>query len=80
MKGEGAIVFITVFIVFLAVTLGYPEFPPGKILYELLDILETEYLVLGVPANLLVNAIINGVIYGVILWLVFTFGYKRMKS
>ncbi len=76
---KGAIVFLAVFVIFLVATLGYPAIPPGKALYQLLGVPETEYPVLGIPATLLVQAIFNGVIYGVIAWLIFslTMKYKR---
>jgi len=76
---RGAIVFLTVFVIFLVATLGYPAIPPGKALYQLLGVPETEYPVLGIPATLLVQAIFNGVVYGVIAWLIFslTMKYKR---
>jgi len=76
---KGAIVFLTVFVIFLVATLGYPAIPPGKALYQLLGVPETEYPVLGIPATLLVQAIFNGVVYGVIAWLIFslTMKYKR---
>ena len=76
---KGAIVFLAVFVIFLAATLGYPAIPPGKALYQLLGVPETEYPVLGIPATLLVQAIFNGVIYGAIAWLIFslTMKYER---
>ena len=76
---KGAIIFLAVFVIFLAATLGYPAILPGEALYQLLGAPETEYPVLGIPATLLVQAIINGVIYGVIAWLIFslTMKYKR---
>ena len=76
---KGAIVFLAVFVIFLAATLGCSAIPPGKALYQLLGAPETEYPVLGIPATLLVQAIFNGVIYGVIAWLIFslTMKYKR---
>ena len=77
---RGVVVFLIVFIVFLAVTLGYPEFPPGKALYQLLGVPETDYPVLGIPATLLVEAIFNGVVYGVIAWLIFTLVMKKRKG
>jgi len=49
---KGAIVFLAVFVIFLAATLGYPAIPPGKALYQLLGAPETEYPVLGIPATL----------------------------
>ena len=85
MEGEddlmrGAVVFLIVFAVFLVATLGYSEIPPGKALYHLLGAPETDYLVLGVPAALLVEAIINGVIYGVVAWLVFSIVMKSREK
>jgi len=77
---RGAVVFLIVFVVFLVATLGYSEIPPGKALYHLLGIPETDYPVLGVPATLLVEAIFNGVIYGVIAWLVFTIVMKSREK
>jgi len=57
-----------------------PYFPPGKALYGLLGVPETNYPVLGIPATLLVEAIFNGVIYGIIAWLIFTFAYSGRKA
>jgi len=74
---KGAIVFLVVFIVLLLVTLGFPYIPPGKGLYGLLGVPETDYPVLGIPATLLVEAVFNGVIYGIIAWLIFTLAYSR---
>jgi hypothetical protein len=73
-KGEGAIVFLVVFFVVLLVTLSSPSTPPGKQLYDLLNVAETDYPVLGIPATNLVCALLNGVVYGVVAWLIFTFG------
>jgi len=77
---RGAIVFLTVFIIFLVATLGYPAIPPGKALYQLLGVPETEYPVLGIPATLLVQAIFNGVVYGVIAWLIFSLAMKYKRK
>jgi len=77
---RGALVFLIVFAVFLVATLGYSEILPGKALYHLLGVPETDYLVLGVPATLLVEAIFNGVIYGVIAWLVFSIVMKSREK
>lgn len=79
MKGAGALVFLIVFIVFLAATLAYPDIPPGKALYGLLGVSETEYPVLGIGTTLLVEAVFNGVVYGVIIWLVFTIASRMAK-
>jgi len=77
---RGAIVFLIVFIMFLAVTLTYSDMPPGKALYQLLGVPEVEYPVLNIPATLLVEAILNGVVYGVIAWLIFTLVIKYKKK
>lgn len=76
---KGAIVFLAVFIVFLAATLANPALPPGRALYGLLGVPETDYPVLGVPATLLVQAVFNGVVYGVIAWLIFTLAHEVLK-
>ncbi|MGQ9543237.1 MAG: zinc ribbon domain-containing protein [Candidatus Bathyarchaeia archaeon] len=73
---RGAIVFLTIFIIMLFATLQYSWLPPGRELYSLLNVPETKYPVLGVPATLLVCAIFNGVVYGVIVWLIYTFAEK----
>lgn len=51
MKGEGAIVFLIVFIVLLAATLAASSLPPGRDLYGLLGVPETNYPVLRVPTT-----------------------------
>ncbi|MEM1607247.1 MAG: hypothetical protein QXW55_05205 [Candidatus Bathyarchaeia archaeon] len=76
---KGAIVFLSVFIIFLSSTLAYQDLPPGKALYQLLGVPEADYPVLGVPATLLVEAIFNGVVYGVIAWLIFTIAHEAHK-
>ncbi len=76
---KGAIIFLVIFIILLVATIGYPLIPPGKILYQLLGVPETEYPVLGVSASLLVQAIINGVVYGVIAWLAFSLVMRTRK-
>ena len=77
---KGAIIFLAVFVIFLVATLGYSAIPPGKVLYQLLGVPETDYPVLGISATLLVQAIINGVIYGVIAWLVFSLAMKYKRK
>jgi hypothetical protein len=73
---RGAIVFLVVFFVFLAVTLAYPELPPGKMIYDAVVGAETDYEVLGIPATQLISAVFNGVIYGFIAWLIFWLAEK----
>lgn len=69
---KGAIVFLIVFVLGLIVTLGNTALPPGRQLYNMLNVPDTNYPVLGIPATTLAISIINGVIYGVIVWLIFT--------
>jgi|GEM_PF-713752 len=68
----GAVVFVIAFLIFLGMTLSLGVFPPGDMLYRLLNVPETSYPVLGYPATLLVEAVFNGVVYGFIVWLVFS--------
>jgi hypothetical protein len=70
---KGAIVFLVFFVIFGAVTLWYyTDLPPGRQLYGLLNVPETSYPVLGIPASILIFAVFNGIIYGVIAWLILT--------
>ena len=80
MKGEGAIVFLIVFIVLLAATLASPSLPPGRDLYGLLGVPETDNPIFGVPTTILVSAIFNGIIYGIIVWLIFTLFRRTTKK
>jgi hypothetical protein len=79
MKGEGAIVFVIAFVIFLAITFAYTELPPGYAISDAMGIDSTvEWN--GFLVRTLVSAILNGVIYGVIIWLIFTFGKKALKK
>lgn len=80
MKGEGAIIFLIVFVVLLAATLASPSIPPGRDLYGFLGVEEVDYPVLGVPATVLVSAVFNGVIWGIIVWLIFTLFRRTTKK
>lgn len=78
MKGEGAIVFIIAFVIFLAATFAYTELPPGNIISDAMGIDPTiEWS--GLLVRTLLSAIFNGVIYGIIVWLIFTFTKKAWK-
>jgi hypothetical protein len=79
MKGQGAIVFLIAFFAMLVATLAAPSIPPGRALYDLLGVPDTDYPVLGIPTTTLVIAVFNGVVYGIIAWLVFTFGMRLRK-
>ena len=73
---RGAIIFLAAFLIFLAVTLAYQDLPPARAVYNAVVGAETDYLVLGIPATLLILAVFNGVIYGVIIWLIYTVAVK----
>ena len=75
---RGAIIFIIVFLIFLAATLAYAELPPGNAISGAMNIDSTvEWN--GILVRTLTSAIFNGVIYGVIAWLIFTFAEKARK-
>ena len=76
---RGAIVFLVVFFATLAASLAYPDMPPGRQIYNALNVPETDYQVLGLPATTLIIAVFNAVVYGVIAWLVFTIAEKARK-
>lgn len=73
---RGVIVFLIVFFAMLAASVAYPSMPPGRQLYGLLGVPDTEYPVLGIPASTLVITVFNGVVYGIIAWLAFTLADK----
>jgi hypothetical protein len=76
---KGAIVFLVVFIVFVIATLGYLSLPPGGMIYDALNVPDTDYPVLGIPATNLVISVFNGVVYGVIVWLIYTVVARATK-
>jgi phage shock protein PspC (stress-responsive transcriptional regulator) len=78
MRGEGAIVFIIVFVVFLAITFAYPGLPPGSTISNSMGI-DPNLVWSGFTLTTLLSAIFNGVIYGIIVWLIFTFARRAMK-
>lgn len=73
---RGAIIFVVAFLIFLVATFGYPDLPPGRMIYDAANLAETDYQVVGISATLLISAIFNGVIYGVIIWLIYTLAEK----
>ena len=78
MKGEGAIVFLIAFVIFLAVTFAYTELPVGNMISDALAVPAEEWN--GVILRTLTSAIFNGVIYGVIIWLIFTLARRTTKK
>lgn len=77
---KGAIVFIAAFFIFLVITLGYQDLPPGGMIYDAVVGAETDYEVLGLPATTLIIGIFNGVIYGVIIWLIYTIVNRLLEK
>jgi hypothetical protein len=77
---KGAIVFLAAFLLFLVITLGYADLPPGKMIYNAVVDVETDYPVLGIGASTLVAAVFNGVVYGVIIWLIYSIAERVMKK
>ena len=80
MRGEGAIVFLLVFVVGLGLTLGSPDLPPGRMLYRMLGVQEISLPTLGVPTTTLVSGVFNGVVYGIVVWLIFTLARRGSKK
>jgi len=79
MKGEGAIVFVMAFLIFLAANFAYVDLPPGSMISDSMGIDPTlEWS--GLAVKTLLSSIFNGVIYGVVVWLIFTFGKKAWKK
>ena len=83
---KGAIVFLGAFLLFLVITLGYLDLPPGRAIYDAIVGAESDYEVAGIPATTLSIAVFNGVVYGVIVFLVywlaerFLFGRQKTTS
>lgn len=69
---KGAIVFLVFFVAMTALTLIYAELPPGRQIYEMLDVPETDYPVGGMPATVLIISLFNGIVYGIIAWLIYS--------
>ena len=81
---KGAIVFLAAFFLFLIITLGYLDLPPGRSIYDAVVGAQSDYQVLGIPATTLSIAVFNGVVYGVIVYLVYwladRFIFNRPKA
>ena len=72
---KGALVFLVVFAIIIAVSLGgaYSDLPPAWQIYNALDLPpRIPYDVLGVNATDLIIAVFNGVVWGVIVWLIYS--------
>jgi hypothetical protein len=69
---KGAIVFLGVFVLVLAATLGEPSIPPGRDVYYAIGAVDVDYPILGISVSTLVPAVFNGIIYGVVVWLAYS--------
>ena len=73
--------FLAAFLLFLVISLGYADLPPGRQIYDGIVGAESDYSVGGVPVTLLAIGIFNGVIYGVIIfvvyWLLTSYVFKK---
>ena len=78
MKGEGAIVFLIAFVVFLAITFANPDLPLGSTISDAMGI-DPDLVWSGFTLRTLLSAIFNGIIYGIIIWLIFTFARRTQK-
>jgi len=76
---RGAIVFLIAFFTMLAASIAYPNMPPGRQIYDSLNVPDTDYLVLGIPATTLIIAVFNAVIYGITAWIIYTIAEKARK-
>lgn len=77
---KGALVFLAIFILVLLVTFAYPDVPPGRQVYNALNLPTPDYLVGGVvQVTTLVISVFNGVIYGVVVWLIYTLAARARK-
>lgn len=78
---KGAIVFLAAFLLFLLISLGYADLPPGRQIYDGIVGAESDYMVSGIPITALATGIFNGVIYGIIIyvvfWLLTSYVFKR---
>jgi predicted flap endonuclease-1-like 5' DNA nuclease len=67
-----AVVFTIAFLIPLGVTLGFPAFPPGEILYNFLGAPEIIMAIGGISGSTIISGIINGLFWGaIILWIYF---------
>jgi uncharacterized protein YybS (DUF2232 family) len=74
MKGEGAVVFCSVFVIIFLISLADTSIPPGQVIYNKLNLPAsvTTYKITGaIHGDVFIEAVLNGVIYGFVVWLVF---------
>ena len=71
--------FLAAFILVLLATLAYTDLPPGRQIYNALNVPSTDYLVLGISATTLIVAVFNGIVYGIIAWLIYSVAERVLK-
>lgn len=69
---KGALVFLGVFVLVLAATLGAPSIPPGRDIYYAIGAVDVDYPILGISVATLVPAVFNGIIYGIVVWVAYS--------
>ena len=72
---RGAIVFLAAFLLFLVITMGYADLPPGRQIYDAAvgqDIGEYTSLVVGI-----INGVVWGFIIYVIYWILVDYVFKK---
>ena len=69
---KGALIFVIFFLALTVLTLLYPDLPPGSQIYEMLDVPESDYPVVGIPVTVLTISLFNGIVYGIIAWIVYS--------
>jgi hypothetical protein len=70
---KGALVFLAAFLLFLVISLGYSDLPPGRQIYDGIVGAESDYTVSGIPVTLLAIGIFNGVIF----WVLTSYVFKK---
>ena len=78
---KGALVFLVVFVIVIVATLSYTGIPPGRTIYNMLNVPDTDYKVANaIPATPLAISIINGAVYGIIVWIIFSLATMGKKK
>jgi hypothetical protein len=77
---KGALVFLVVFAIGVAVSLASPGIPPGSQIYSAVGGVDIDYPILGIPVATLVPACFNGIIYGIIAWIIYSAVFGRGKD
>ena len=68
---KGAIVFLAAFLLFLVISLGYPDLPPGRQIYDTAIGQDSDYEVSGMIVTSLAIGVFNGVVWGFIIYIIY---------